>query len=446
MTEERERIPHRATPFPGPRGLAHARVMNLAGGDVRAALDACRAEHGDAFVFGFGPIRFHWLLDRDAFRFVLADAAEHFGNAQAYPFLAPIGGETALIATDDPEHLRRRRSVQPAFHQRLVTAWASAAEKRFARFVAEPPTKPLLNELRPIVLEVVLGILLGEGTAERQPRLAADVAAMMAFANQPLLAQLLKMRLPGTPWARFVAARARADAALRADIRARRAGAHPGGGGVLGVLLAHDGSDAALSEDELRDQAISLVSAGFDTTTAAITWTMALLADPERQARARAEIQAGDGAPEAALHASYLQAVIAEALRLYPPAPAILRRVVRDVDFRGSTIPIGSNVGLSIWHLHRDPRLWRDPERVIPERWLERDGAFAASRDPFAYLPFGQGGRYCIGAGLARTLTSVFAATALRHASWSLAAWPRPVGVTLVPDDGLPLRWVVPPS
>jgi len=185
--------------------------MNLAGGDLRAALDACRADHGDAFVFGFGPIRYHWFLGLAGARFVLLDQADAFGNEGAYGFLRPIGGATALIATDDPEHLRRRRSVQPAFHPRQVDGWADAAAARFERFVAERVADgggPLLPTLRPVVLEIVLDVLLGPSARRRHPTLADDVATMMAFANQPLLAQMVKLPVPPAPWAGFVAARA----------------------------------------------------------------------------------------------------------------------------------------------------------------------------------------------------------------------------------------------
>jgi len=424
--------------------------MNLAGGDVRAALDACRAVHGDAFVFGFGPIRYHWFLGLEGMRFVLFDEADAFGNAGAYGFLQPIGGPTALIATDDPEHLRRRRSVQPAFHPRQVDDWAAAAAARFERFVAERVADgggPLLPALRPVVLEIVLDVLLGPSARHRHPRLADDVATMMAFANRPLLAQTIKLPVPPAPWAGFVAARRRADAAIRADIRERRASGAPskggsaGEGGVLELLMAlDDDPDARLSEDELRDQALSLVSAGFDTTTAAIAWLALLLARDDLREPVADEL--AEVGPAAAVRAPLAGALLSESLRLYPPAPAILRRVRRAVAWRGHVMGAGAGVGLSLWHLHRDPRLWREPARVLPQRWLDRDGAWAAPRDPLAYLPFGHGGRYCIGAGLARTLTLAYAWAALRTARWATPnADVRPIGMTLVPAGGLPLAW-----
>jgi cytochrome P450 len=396
-------------------------------------------------VFGVGPIRFHWFLGREAFQFVLHDQASAFGNAGAYGFLEPIGGPTALIATDDPEHLRRRRAVQPAFHGRLVAAWTERASLAFDAFAIRAladGSGPLVPALRPVVLDVVLDVLLGEGARHRRPGLARDLAAMMSFANRPMLAQQFRVAVPGSPWASFLAARRRADEAIRAEIRARRAGDVGDEAGVLGWLLTGDADPATrLDESELRDQTISLLAAGFDTTTAAIAWTAYHLARSDLRAPVADELRELE--PAAAVRAPATGALVQETLRLYPPASAILRRVRRDVAWREHLLPAGARVGLSLWHLHRDPRTWTDPERVEPRRWTDGHGAWAAPRDPFAYLPFGYGGRLCIGAGLAHALTTSFVWAALRRASWDVidSDSVRPVGTTLTPSRGLRLRW-----
>ncbi len=417
-------------------------MLNLAGGDVRAALDACRAVHGDAFVFGVGAIRFHWFLGADAFRFVLQDAADAFGNAGAYGFLEPIGGRGALIATDDPLHLQRRRALQPAFHAREAAAWSSLAHEAMARVVdraLERGAGALVPELRPMVLEVVLEVLVGPATRRRHPGLAGDLAAMMAFANLPMLAQQVRLPIPPSPWAAFLAARRRADAAVLAEVRARRSGAVDERGGVLDWLLAGDDDPRTrLQEHELRDQIVGLLSAAFDTTTSAIAWTALLLARPELHAPVADELAASTSDALGPMG----EAVIKEALRLYPPASAILRRVRRPVDWAGAPLPVGARVGLSVWHLHRDARQWHEAERAEPSRWIERTGAWAAPGDPFAYLPFGHGGRRCIGEGLARTLLSAFVRQAVPRATWSnVDADVRPEGTTLLPSGGLRLRW-----
>ena len=434
-----------STPVPGPRGLEHMQVMNLAAGDTRAAIDVLRARYGDAFVFGFGAIRFHWLLGSEANRFVLRDAAASFRNRAAYRFLEPIGGPSALIVSDEPEHLHRRRRVQPAFHRQRLRDWTEAALTAFGAWAEAALARgelALQPSLRPVVLDLVIDVLLGPGTRARHPRLRTDLAAMMAFANQPFLAQLFRVPVPGTPWWRFSAARRRVDAVLYEEIARRRTRREASGeGGVLAVLMHDPGDGPALRDDELRDQAVSLVSAGFDTTTAALTWCAWLLCDEALRARVATAVRGTDATTATRL--PEVDALWREALRLYPPAPAILRVSAEPVTWRGLQLPAGALVGLSTFHTHRDAALWREPLRVRLERWMESDGPWAAPRDPFAYLPFGYGARYCIGAGLAQTLAGAWLAVMLRRARWQ-ALRPeavRPVGTTLSPPQGLPLRF-----
>jgi cytochrome P450 len=417
--------------------------MNLAAGDTRAAIDVLRARHGDAFVFGFGAIRFHWLIGAEANRFVLHDRAAAFRNREAYRFLEPIGGPTALIVSDEPEHLRRRRRVQPAFHRQRVDTWTERAVDAFEAWgdtVVGRGTVALQSALRAVVLELVIDVLLGPGTRTRYPGLQRDLAAMMAFANQPFLAQLFRVPLPGTPWWRFRAARSRVDAVLYAEIaRRRERGADDDS--VVSLLLRSEGDGTVLADAELRDQAVSLVSAGFDTTTAALTWCAWLLCDEALRSRVAAEVVELD--PAAAAAHPVIDALWREALRLYPPAPAILRVTAEDVVWRDVRLPAGALVGLSTFHTHRDAASWREPTAVRLERWAGGDGPWSAPRDPFAYLPFGHGARYCIGAGLARTLAGAWLSVMLRRARWH-ALDPgdvTPVGTTLSPPRGLPVRF-----
>jgi cytochrome P450 len=424
---------------------------------------------------------------------VLHEAAHSFSNRAAYRFLEPLVGRAALITSDEPEHLQRRRRVQGAFHRRRLREVSARALRAFEAWVDEALAREVLAlqpSLRPVVLDLVIDVLLGPGVRERHPRLRRDLFAMMAFANQPFLAQLFRVPLPGTPWWRFAAARRRVDAALYAEIARHRArSGEPGDGSVLAMLLgaggesgggaagAASGGEAGddrdsggaragddrdsggaaegppLRDEELRDQAVSLVSAGFDTTTAALTWCGWLLCDDGLRERVADAVHAAAPAPAAAQHAAdggaeagavpEFEALWREALRLYPPAPAILRVADRDLEWRGLRLPAGALVALSTYHTHRDERLWREAPRVALERWLGTDPEWTAPRDPFAYLPFGYGARHCIGAGLARILAGAWAAALLPRARWR-ALEPqavRPLGTTLSPPGGLPVRF-----
>ena len=197
---------------------------------------------------------------------------------------------------------------------------------------------------------------------------------------------------------------------------------------MLGLLLAaQDEHGQGLSDPEVRDQALSLVSAGFDTTAAALTWAVAeLLRQPALLARLKGELAITAEPP-------LLDHVIKETLRLYPPAPAGLRQAGCDLEFAGYRIPKGHRVAFSIYAAHRLERIYPDPLAFRPERWE------TLTPPPYSYLPFGSGARYCIGAGLAtRTLT--LGLSSLVRGFDLTPAWPEPLleaGNTLHPRGGL---------
>ena len=421
--------------------------MERAAAYPNAAVTTLYARYGPVFAFGFGPLRFTWLIGADANRFVLQDAAAHFTLRRAYHFLQPITGDYALITSDEPAHLRRRRLVQPAFHHKRLTSVIGLIDRRFGDlFASLPSAQPfdLYSAVRPSILRIICETLLGRETLRRTPELVTHVGAMMAFANRPLLAQQLRVPLPGTPWQRFVRSRRSADKLLFAEI-ARRRGGEPTDD-VIGMLLeAKDEAGEGLSDREVRDQAVSLVSAGFDTTSAALSWAVyALLAHPDALVRLREEVSGlGDDMRDltlTSLSSPYLERVVKETLRLYPPAPAGLRQADRDLEYASYTLRKGSLVAFSS-HLTHRLAPYRDPLTFNPERWNAESGE-ADKPPPFAYLPFGGGSRYCIGASLATTILKVALIRLLQRYEVQ-AAWTSPVeetGNTVHPKNGLWVR------
>lgn len=196
--------------------------MRVAARDVNRTVTDLYGAHGPVFAFGVGPLRFVWLVGPEANRFVLKDAAAHFALGSAYGFLRPVVGERALITSDEPEHLRRRRLVQPAFHGGTLSALEALIEGRlralFTGWVGR--TVNLYTEVRQEVVALIGEILLGPALAKT---LSDDLTRMMSFTNLPFHLQLLKLPVPGLPWRRFVAARRRADRTIYEAIRARRA-------------------------------------------------------------------------------------------------------------------------------------------------------------------------------------------------------------------------------
>lgn len=412
--------------------------MNLAATYTNAAVSSLAERYGEAFVFGFGPIRFHWLCGPEALRFVLQEQADAFTLKRAYSFLGTIGGDTALITSDEPEHLARRRLVQPAFHGKRIANWLERISERNNRFLDSLEVSSSLDfyaAIRPHMLATISELLLGD-TLERRPNLLKNIAVMMDFANSPFLAQQFKLNVPPLPWWRFVRARAQVDRDLYAEISQRKNGAPAED--ILGMLQAVcDEEGNALSNVELRDQAVSLVSAGFDTTSAALVWVLYLLLEnPEILAQLR-EALATCSSPKDILSLPLLEAVIKETLRLYPTAPAGLRETARDVVYKDFLIPKGSLLAYSIYVTHRQESSFKDALSFKPQRWLD-----GSRPDAFAYLPFGYGARYCIGAQLATTLIKLTLADLLERFALE-PAWTSPIqetGNTVQPKGGLPVR------
>ena len=412
--------------------------MNLAATYTNAAVSSLAKTYGEVFVFGFGPIRFHWVCGPEALRFVLQEEADAFTLKRAYSFLGAIGGDTALITSDEPEHLVRRRLVQPAFHGKRIAGWLERISERNHTFLdrlGEGASLDIYAAIRPHMLVTISELLLGD-TLSRRPKLLKNIAVMMDFANLPFLAQQFKLNVPPLPWWHFVRARAQVDRDLYAEIAQRKN--QPPTEDILGMLQAvRDEEGNTLSDVELRDQAVSLVSAGFDTTSAGLAWTLYLLLEnPQVLAQLR-EALIACSSPKDILSLPLLEAVTKETLRLYPTAPAGLRETARDVVYKNHLIPKGSLLAYSIYVTHRQEASFEDALSFKPQRWLE-----GPKSDAFAYLPFGYGARYCIGAQLATTLIKLTLADLLKRFDLE-HAWTAPIqetGNTVQPKGGLPVH------
>lgn len=411
--------------------------MQQAATYINDAVWHCHETYGNAFAFGFGAIRFHWFVGEDALKTVLFDESDAF--AMAHEFLLPIGGKTALIASEEPEHMKRRRIVQPAFHKNRLAAMHALMQERLQLELTTWQANTTINlydRLRPVVLTTICEILLGRDLLSSHPEFVSDVGLMMNFANLPFIDQQLKIPLPFTPWGKFVAARRRVNRVLYGEIT-RRQQHDLEASDVLGMLLAtRDEDGQPLSPLEIRDQAVSLVSAGFDTTSAALTWAVAMVLEhPFVASKLELERSSTGSTPDldTLLNLPYLERVFKETLRLYPAAPAALRKVTREVSVLGYPLQKGDRVALSIYATQRQANLFPQPLTFDPDRWE------TARPSKFAYMPFGFGTRYCIGAGVA----TLFVKTALLMLLGKLEPAYETLtetGNTVQPLGGLPVR------
>jgi cytochrome P450 len=342
------------------------------------------------------PAPYIYLFGREANELILSQRPDEFTWREALRALETVDGPTALVVTDGPEHKRRRRLVQPAFATRRIDAAVPIVVEEVDAAIDVFPSGGRVDiyaVYRKVVRRIVTRVLFGAGLAGQADQLGDALEPAMHFVDRP--PQFQFRGAPGYRAARR--ARREADAIVDAEMARRRASGDLGGD-VLGVLL-----ETELTDEERRDQVVSLIAAGYETTSAAVGWTvLELLRSPDALEAAKAEVdeRLGDRVPDADdLRAmSYVAAVVNESLRLHPPGVLSGRRASSAFEYMGHTIGEGSIVLFSPYVTQRMPEYWgEDADRFRPERWFEAEPA------PFTFIPFGGAYRKCIGFALALT-------------------------------------------
>jgi cytochrome P450 len=316
--------------------------------------------------------------------------------------LWPLLGD-GLLNTDGAYHREFRMLLLPAFHREHIAAVAETMVEQAlgaAEALQEGHEVEIYGWVRELAMGIALRVLLGmEATEGREQTLAAAFEASLAIHGEPVALQMLPA--PRTPLARAIAARRTLDLAVRAEIDERRRRGDSGGG-VLGLLLgATDNGGAPLSASVVRDQAITLLFAGHDTTTTTFTFLVHELGrNPHAREAVEAELDRvlGPRNPTAAeldgQALPVLERSLKETLRRYPPAWVGPRRTTRDVTLGGVQIPAEIGVHYCSWATHHLPQLYPDPFRFDPDRFLpEREATLPRG----AYVPFGGGSRMCLG-------------------------------------------------
>ena len=413
-------------PGPGPlaafRGMVPGRDMNR----IPEFFRDVTARYGPIASFRLGRRRFYFVNDPAAIEELLVGNPRAYVKGRGTQRLERLLG-SGLLTSNGEFHLRQRRLVQPAFHRERIAGYAAAMVSRAERFgqaIAPGQALEMGAEMSRLTLGIVAETLFGTDVDREADTIGAALdEAMSSFplAISPL-GELLD-HLPMVPVVRrFRAARGSLDAIVYRMIylrrrERRREGETEGPRDVLGMLLDADDAEGGMPIEQIRDEALTLLLAGHETTANALTWTWLLLArHPAVEARLHAELERVlGGRPPAAedLPAlGFARDVVAEAMRLYPPAWVVGRRAIEPAALGGWTVPKDGVVLACQWITHRDPRFWREPEVFRPERWSNGE---TATLPKFAYFPFGGGNRRCIGEAFAWTETVLVLATIARR-------------------------------
>jgi cytochrome P450 family 135 len=402
-------------------------------------MQECRERYGDSFSLRFlGFERPMVLISDPAAVKALYTERSHGLPPGRNIILEPILGSRSLLLQEGAEHLARRRLMLPSFHgERMRSYEAALTEIATAEVDSWQLHRefPIHSRMQAVTLEAILRIVFGVSEGTRLQRLRGMLSTVLQETASPRaqLVGLATRRFGGRgPWARFEGQLKAADELMYAEIAEHREKPDlEEREDILSMLMSAQFEDGeSMSDTELRDQLMTLLLAGHETTATALAWTFdLLLRHPAALGRLRDELAAGDE--------DYLRATISEALRLRPVIPLAGRRLVADLEVDGLTLPAGTDVTPAIWLTHTRADVYPEPFAFRPERFLEE------GPDTYAWIPFGGSVRRCIGATFAEfemrvVLREVLTRCELRKAD----PHPERTGrrnITLSPKAGTPV-------
>jgi len=387
--------------------------------------------YGDIAKFSFGPQQVFLISHPDWIEDVLVTSAKKFSKGIALQRAKRLLGE-GLLTSEGQDHLRQRRTIQPMFHRQQVQRFADAMVKHAVRWrdsITPNTTIDVTDEMAALTLAIVGETLFSsdvQGDADEVREALTGAVQSFGIAFLPGLQYFEKLPLP--MFTRVRKGRERLDRVIHRIIRERRdhqpegLSPHESPADLVSMLLAardpENPNEAGMSDAQIRDEAMTIFLAGHETTANAMAWTWHLLgSSPDVERRLHDELaRVLDGrtpSVEDVPKLEYSRSVIAESMRLYPPAWTMGRRALETHTIAGHTIPAGALVVFSQWIAHRDPRWWADPDTFNPDRW-----AVKSDRPKYAYFPFGGGSRICIGESFAWTEAILLLATIAQR--WTL--------------------------
>lgn len=394
--------------------------------------------YGDAFtielpLFGKTVV----ISDPDLIKQLFTGSPDVLYAGETSP-LRPVLGDNSLLTIDGRRHLRQRKLLLPPFHGERMRAYGETMREIAERHVGRWPRRspfPAQRSMQAITLEVILRAVFGATDAREVARLAQPLRTVLdATASQRrlLLLQLTSSKDAGprSPWGRFRKLIEPADAVIRDQIAARRADVVEADDVLSLLLAARDEDGRPLTDDELRDELMTLLLAGHETTATALSWTLErVVRHPAVLARLTEEARSEDGS------GAYLDAVIKETLRLRPVIPGVVRYLTEPFEADGRLLPAGVHVAPSIYLLHRRPDLYPEPLAFRPERFLDRPAG------TYEWIPFGGSIRRCLGASFALyemnvVLDAILRQTQLRPAAGAKAERTKRRAITYTPARG----------
>ena len=358
-------------------------------------LRACRRRFGPMFTLRLGGLgQFVMVSDPEVVRAVFGGSPDVLHAGKANSIVEPVLGSSSILVLDGDSHMRQRKLMLPSFHGQRLQLYrdqmAAIAEAELARWPFGSPV-PARPRMQAITLEIIMRTVFGVDDSERLERLRAALIDLLDWTTNRwrlvLVAGVGQERLKSSRLLGFKRARAAVDTLVFDEIRRRQGSPDVAErDDVLSLLVqARDEDGAPMTPVEIRDELMTLLVAGHETTATALAWALEQLS---RHPEALARLRSGDD--------EYLDAVVQETLRLRPVIIAVARQLMEPAELGGRTLPAGATVAPCIYLMHRDPAIYPDPESFRPERFLD------SPPGTYTWIPFGGGVRRCLGASFAQ--------------------------------------------
>lgn len=393
---------------PGPSGkpvVGH--LMQFRRNPLDFLLDSA-SRYGDIVYLKFGPQDVFLLNNPDFIKDVLVTNNKNFVKSRGLEMAKKLLGE-GLLTSEGEFHRRQRRLAQPAFHRQRINSYAQVMARYAARARErwqDGETLDISQEMMRLTLAIVGKTLFDADVESEAKQIGLALTNVMKLFDRittPFAALLEMLPLPSNY--RFTKAKQRLDETIYRIINQRRQSGTDRGDLLSMLLLAQDteGDGTGMTDQQLRDEAMTLFLAGHETTANALTWTWYLISqNPDVEAKLHEEIdsvlQGNLPAAEDMPRLRYTEMVLAEAMRLYPPAWTIGRRALSDYQIGKYVIPARSIILMSPYVMQHDGRYYPNPNKFDPDRWTQEA---REARPKFSYFPFGGGPRVCIGESFA---------------------------------------------
>ena len=410
-------------------------------------------KYGDIFTGEFSNFPPQVIISNpQAIQEIFTADSKLFKSGEVNQITLPLVGSNSLLLLDGDRHLQQRKLLMPPLHGDRMKAYGQIIRDTTEKVINNWTAGSLFTaqaSMQEISLEVILHAVFGLSEGERYQQIQQVMVTMLNVFSNPLNATFLFLKSlqkdlgAWSPWGRFLRQRQRLDELLYQEIRDRKTQSKPLGEDILSLLIsARDEAGEAMSDVELRDELMTMLFAGHETTATALAWALYWIHYlPEVREKLLQELSSIDVENADAIEISklpYLNAVCSETLRIYPVVFFAFPRILQaPMQLMGYNIPKGMVLSSCIYLVHHRPDIYPEPKRFKPERFLDRQFS------PYEYFPFGGGNRRCIGAAFAMFEMKLVLAKVLSRYSLELAE-NRPVlpvrrGLTMAPAGGVRL-------